>query len=332
MSLRVTDVVKSYEREQRALNGVSLEVAPGELLAVVGPSGSGKSTLLRCIAGLETPDVGKVEVAGKDVTGAAPGDRDVAMIFQDLALYPHLSVRQNIAFPLLARKASKDEVTSKVDTVSASLGLTQLLDRLPQALSGGERRRVAIARAVIREPQLFLMDEPLSNLDAELKLKVQEDLRALQQRLGVATVYVTHDQAEAIALGEKLAVMRAGEVVQVGTPVQLYDSPETEWVARFFGRFPMNVMHGSAWGEPRTPKIGLRPESIDLITEGGGQVSGRIQALEILGPDLLVVLSIGGGSVRVVTGRSFTGAPGDEVGLIFDPSAIHRFDAGGARL
>lgn len=183
MSLAVRDLSKSYGSQVSALNGVVLDVKQGELVTIVGPSGSGKSTLLRCIAGLETPDRGTVEVGGRDVTTLPPGERDVAMIFQDLALYPHLTVRQNIAFPLLAKRTAKDEVTRKVDGVVLGLGLDGLLERRPHQLSGGERRRVAIARAVIREPQLFLMDEPLSNLDAQLKLHVQEELGDLQRRL-----------------------------------------------------------------------------------------------------------------------------------------------------
>lgn len=332
MSLSVRGLSKSYVRDRPALREVSLDVAEGELLAIVGPSGSGKSTLLRCVAGLETPDGGTVDLSGREITDVAPGDRDVAMIFQDLALYPHLSVRQNIAFPLLARKVARDVVKAKVDALAASLGLEDLLDRRPDELSGGERRRVAIARVVIREPQLFLMDEPLSNLDPQLKVKVQEELRDTQRRLGVATIYVTHDQSEAMALGERIAVMREGGVVQIGTPVELYDAPSTEWVARFFGRFPMNVMPGHLLGTPRIPQAGLRAEDVVLTDAREGRITARVKEIEILGPDILVILSSGDATLMAVVPRSFAGLPGDEFGIAYNEAALHPFGADGVRL
>ena len=330
MSLRVQGVTKDFSPSLQALKDVSLDVAAGELVAIVGPSGSGKSTLLRCIAGLESPDAGAIEVAGRDVSGAAPGERDVAMIFQDLALYPHLTVRQNIAFPLLARKTPKAEANKRVEDVGASLSLSAFLDRRPSELSGGERRRVAIGRAVIREPKLFLMDEPLSNLDAQLKLKVQEELAELQRRLAVATVYVTHDQAEAMLLGEKIVVMKDGRIEQVGAPLEIYDTPRTEWVARFFGRFPMNILPGEVLGAPGSPHVGVRPEDFTIVNDETG-IAAQVEKSESLGADTLVLARTGDHPLRVLVSRSFGVAPGDEIRLSVGRDRLHHFDADGSR-
>lgn len=330
MSLTVSGLTKSFTPSLRAVADVSLEVAPGELVAIVGPSGSGKSTLLRCVAGLEDPDAGSIEVGGRDVTRLAAGERDVAMIFQDLALYPHLTVRQNIAFPLLARKTPKAEAGKRAEDVAATLGLSALLDRRPSDISGGERRRVAIGRAVIREPKLFLMDEPLSNLDAQLKIRVQEELSDLQRRLGVATVYVTHDQAEAMILGQKVVVMKGGRVEQVGAPLEIYDTPRTEWVARFFGRFPMNVMPGALLGAPGSHRVGIRPEDLSVVLHDA-RVAGRVEQVESLGGDVLVRARVGDQLIRALVGRSFHGAPGDDIGFAFEDGRLHHFGEDGAR-
>ncbi|MGI8407270.1 MAG: ABC transporter ATP-binding protein [Actinomycetota bacterium] len=330
MSLTVEGLSKSYGATP-ALSDVTIDVDPAELVVIVGPSGSGKSTLLRCVAGLEQADGGTVEVAGRDVTKLPPGKRDVAMIFQDLALYPHLEVRQNIAFPLLAQRLSKDVVARKVETVALSLGLEDLLERRPQDLSGGERRRVAIARAIIREPQLFLMDEPLSNLDAQLKLRVQQELADLPRRLGITTVYVTHDQAEAMVLGQRIVVMKAGSVEQIGSPAEIYDLPKTEWVARFFGRFPMNVLPGEVLGAPGSLKAGVRPEDVALTDAASGRVRGVVEQVEVLGPDKLIVIRVGEETLRSVAARTCAAVPGDEVGLTFEDARLHRFDISGER-
>src|SRR5690348_9719626 len=215
-----------------AVDDVSLEIADGEFLVLVGPSGCGKSTLLRLIAGLEEPTTGSISIGGRDVTGLAPRDRDIAMVFQTYALYPHMSVRQNLGYGLKTRKTPKAEITRLVDEVAGLLGLTDLLDRKPAQLSGGQRQRVAMGRAIVRKPQAFLMDEPLSNLDAKLRVGMRASVAQLHHRLGTTTVYVTHDQVEAMTLGQRVAVMRDGKILQVDAPQRLYAAPRNLFIAR----------------------------------------------------------------------------------------------------
>ena len=229
-------------RRTVALDGVDLDVGQGELVVVVGPSGSGKTTLLRSVAGLDRLEAGRVEIDGVDVTDEPPGRRNIAMVFQDFALLPHLSVRDNIGFGELARGGGRSRTRHKVDEAAAVLELSDLLDRRPGELSGGERQRVALARAIVREPSVFLLDEPLSSLDTELRLRARAEIRALQRRLGVATLHVTHDQHEALALADRIVVLRAGRVEQVGTPTELFGRPATAFVARFVSPLPMNLV------------------------------------------------------------------------------------------
>ncbi|MFP5298430.1 MAG: ABC transporter ATP-binding protein [Actinomycetota bacterium] len=325
MTIRVEGLVKSYGRSAPpALREVDLEVAEGEMLVIVGPSGSGKSTLLRCIAGLESLDRGTIEVAGRDVTNAEPGDRDVAMVFQDYALYPHLDVATNIGFPLLARKVPQAQVDEAVAKTSDLLGIAPLLRRRPAELSGGERRRVSLARAVVREPAAFLMDEPLSNLDAALKLRVQSELRALQAELEATTLYVTHDQIEAMTIGHRIAVLRSGAIEQVGTPLDLYDRPANVFVASFLGRTPMNLFPADMLGPPNgAATVGIRPEHLRITIEG--RLRGRVTALDELGSETLAELVVADRTVFVRTSRDNAPVVGQDVALDVEERHIYRF-------
>jgi multiple sugar transport system ATP-binding protein len=243
--IAIRGVTKSYDGRTRAVDAVDLDIADGELLVLVGPSGCGKSTLLRMIAGLEEVTEGSISIGDRDVTTAQPKDRDIAMVFQSYALYPHMSVARNIGYPLKLAKAPKDEIARRVAEVADVLQLTQVLDRRPSQLSGGQRQRVAMGRAIIRHPQAFLMDEPLSNLDAKLRVEMRAEIARLQRELAVTTVYVTHDQTEAMTMGTRVAVLRDGHLLQVDTPQRLYDGPVDLFVATFIGSPAMNLFAGS---------------------------------------------------------------------------------------
>ena len=243
--IAIRGVTKSYDGRTRAVDAVDLEIADGELLVLVGPSGCGKSTLLRMLAGLEEVTEGTISIGDRDVTTAQPKDRDIAMVFQSYALYPHMSVAKNIGYPLKLAKAPKDEIARRVAEVAEVLQLTQVLDRRPSQLSGGQRQRVAMGRAIIRHPQAFLMDEPLSNLDAKLRVEMRAEIARLQRELAVTTVYVTHDQTEAMTMGTRVAVLRDGHLLQVDTPQRLYDEPVDLFVATFIGSPAMNLFAGT---------------------------------------------------------------------------------------
>jgi multiple sugar transport system ATP-binding protein len=269
-----------------AVDDVSLEIAHGEFLVLVGPSGCGKSTLLRMIAGLEEVTQGRISIGSREVTDLAPRQRDIAMVFQSYALYPHMSVRKNIGYGLKVRKTPKDEARRRVEEVAELLGLETMLDRKPAQLSGGQRQRVAMGRAIVREPKAFLMDEPLSNLDAKLRVEMRASLAQLHARLGVTSVYVTHDQTEAMTLGQRVAVLDAGRILQVDSPQRLYDHPANAFVAAFIGTPAMNLVEGSLGGDEvsfggfqvpldrvRRPKfgqgrvvVGIRPEAFDEVS------------------------------------------------------------------
>src|SRR6476660_1185678 len=242
--IRLAEVTKSFGAVT-AVDGVSLDIADGEFLVLVGPSGCGKSTLLRMIAGLEDVTAGEIWIGDEDVTDLAPRSRDIAMVFQTYALYPHMTVRQNMGYGLKARKTPKAEIARRVEEVAKLLGLEDLLERRPAQLSGGQRQRVAMGRAIAREPQAFLLDEPLSNLDAKLRVGMRASLAQLHHRLGVTTVYVTHDQVEAMTLGRRVAVMRAGKILQVDTPHHLYHQPRDLFVAAFIGSPTMNLVEAA---------------------------------------------------------------------------------------
>ena len=333
MTLRVTEAHKSYRSRTRnivALKGVDIAAAAEELLVVVGPSGSGKSTLLRAVAGLEELDSGTVEIAGRDVTHAAPGERNVAMVFQEYALYPHLSVFENIAFGLRARRAAG--VEEAVREAADHLGLTDALERRPDEVSGGERQRVALARALVRRPVAFLMDEPLSNLDAELRLRMRAEIRDLHRRAGATTVYVTHDQIEAMTMGDRVAVLRDGCVEQVAPPRELYEHPANVFVARFIGNPPMNILPASLLGaDDRTSTVGLRPERMILVREDG-RLHGRVVRVEATGADALVHVDTSGHVLVVRTTPQHAPEEGSEAAVAFADQDVHAFDAAGARI
>jgi multiple sugar transport system ATP-binding protein len=297
-----------------AVDDVSLEIADGEFLVLVGPSGCGKSTLLRMIAGLEQVTRGWISIGGRDVTDLAPKDRDIAMVFQSYALYPHMSVRQNLGYGLKARGTGKAETARRVDEVAALLGLSALLDRRPAQLSGGQRQRVAMGRAIAREPQAYLLDEPLSNLDAQLRVGMRASLSQLHRRLGVTTVYVTHDQVEAMTLGQRVAVMRNGKIVQIDTPQRLYTEPRDVFVAGFigspamnlveativdggvrFGQFHVPFTEGSApAGLPERVVLGIRPEAFEDAAFAAAlpRIPVVVEVLEELGSDAHVFFHV----------------------------------------
>ena len=281
--IAIRGVTKSYDGRTRAVDAVDLDIADGELLVLVGPSGCGKSTLLRMIAGLEEVTEGAISIGDRDVTTAQPKDRDIAMVFQSYALYPHMSVAKNIGYPLKLAKAPKDEVARRVAEVAEVLQLTQVLDRRPSQLSGGQRQRVAMGRAIIRHPRAFLMDEPLSNLDAKLRVEMRAEIARLQRELAVTTVYVTHDQTEAMTMGTRVAVLRDGHLLQIDTPQRLYDEPVDLFVATFIGSPAMNLFAGTVEraGEgdaaPLAVRLGNQRLALDpAVVAGHPDVAGRI--------------------------------------------------------
>ena len=275
----LADVDKVYDNGFHAVKDLSLNVADGEFLVLVGPSGCGKTTALRMIAGLEDITDGELKIGDRLVNAVPPRDRDIAMVFQSYALYPHLSVRDNIGFGLQLRKQDKAEITRKVENAAALLDLTQYLDRKPRQLSGGQRQRVAMGRALVREPSVFLMDEPLSNLDAKLRVQMRSEIAQIQRRLGTTTIYVTHDQVEAMTMGDRVAVMRLGVLQQVAVPSELYDNPANTFVAGFIGTPPMNLFHADLTLDADEPHLMIGPERVALPA----RVLDRIPGLRAFG-------------------------------------------------
>jgi ABC-type sugar transport system ATPase subunit len=315
-------------RAAAALQGVDLAVEPGELVAVLGPSGSGKSTLLRTIAGLEPADAGRVLIDGADQAAVPPARRGVAMVFQSFALFPHLSVERNIGFGLRAR----GEPTGAVLEAARSLRLEELLDRRPGELSGGERQRVALARALVAAPRVLLLDEPLSNLDAQLRASARTEIRRVQERTGVTTLHVTHDQDEALALGHRVAVLRDGRVVQVGTPDELWERPASTWVARFVGTPPMNVLRAPLAGLDaggHEGVIGFRAEDAEVRP---GDSAIVFELAERVGAQRLWHLRAGEDAVIVRAPDSQAPSPGAPVRVQVAPAAVRRFGADGSAL
>jgi ABC-type sugar transport system ATPase subunit len=321
----------------RVLGEVSLEIADGELLVLVGPSGCGKSTLLRCIAGLEEPTRGAVFIDGADVTRAAPRDRDLAMVFQSYALYPHLTVRENLAFGLKMRKTPAAEIAVRVDEAAAMLDLGALVDRRPAQLSGGQRQRVAMGRAVVRRPKAFLFDEPLSNLDASLRGQMRVELLRLHQRLGATMIYVTHDQVEAMTLADRIAVLHAGALQQVGPPSELYARPANLFVARFLGTPEMNVVDAAAaraaglcgdLPHPAAAQLGIRAE--DLRLGGEGAARATVEVVEHLGWEALAHLALDG--LRLIARVESAAAPAVGATVAVAAINVHAFDSSGRRL
>jgi len=337
------DVWKQFvSQTAAAVRGLSLDVHDHELLVLLGPSGCGKTTALRMLAGLEEVDRGDIRIDGRSVVGLEPKDRDVALVFQSYALYPHLSARENIRYPLKLRKLARVEQDRKVDAVAEMLGIGHLLPRRPVQLSGGEQQRVALARAIVREARGFLMDEPLSNLDAKLRVHTRTELKTLQRELGTTMVFVTHDQAEAMSLAHRIAIMSAGVLQQVGTPDEVYDHPANLFVAEFIGSPPMNILDArrdgdvlivsGEWRLPAPPlhgplggalAVGLRPEGIAIAAEGQ---PAEVVAVEPLGSEVIVDVRVAGQALKVRAAPDVRPTPGTTVRLRADPAAVRVFD------
>ena len=339
-------VSKTYAGGVDAVRGVSLVVESGEFMVFVGPSGCGKSTLLRMIAGLEATTTGRIEIRGRDVTNFAPRDRDIAMVFQNYALYPHKTVRKNLGFALKVRGVSAEEIERRVTDAARLLALEEFLDRRPSSLSGGQRQRVAIGRAIVREPTAFLMDEPLSNLDAKLRVAMRTEIKELHQRLKTTTVYVTHDQIEAMTMADKIVVMHDGIVEQIGRPLELYDHPDNLFVAGFIGSPAMNFLKGHicsngraefegpggvrlplatapSASEGRPAVYGVRPEHFVIADDGA---DAEVQVVEPTGSEIQVVAKVGGEDVIAVFRERHQFHPGDKIRLKPDPRLVHLFD------
>jgi multiple sugar transport system ATP-binding protein len=305
--------------------GADLEIRNGEFIVFVGPSGCGKSTLLRLIAGLEDLTSGVIEIDGKDVTDSAPSQRGLAMVFQSYALYPHMSVRNNIAFGLKMAGVPKAEIDEKVAKAAATLNLTDYLDRKPRQLSGGQRQRVAIGRAIVRQPEAFLFDEPLSNLDAALRVNMRVFIMQLHKDLGSTMIYVTHDQVEAMTMADRIVVLNRGNIEQVGSPLELYNKPDSLFVAGFIGSPKMNFITGSEAARHNARTIGVRPEHIEIVT-GKGMWNGKIALAEHLGADsFLHVDTDQAGRLVVRAPGDFRGKEGDGISLKPDLSRLHMF-------
>ncbi|HSH91469.1 MAG TPA: ABC transporter ATP-binding protein [Ramlibacter sp.] len=334
-SIQLVDVAKRWG-DTTALEEIQLNIESGSFCVLLGPSGCGKSTTLRIIAGLETASSGRVVIDGRDVTGLPPAQRGVAMVFQNYALFPHLSVADNIAFGLSVRKVPADETAKRLAQTAELLGLTPLLDRKPSQLSGGQQQRVALGRALVAQAKVCLMDEPLSNLDAQLRQEMRTELRQLQQRLGLTVVYVTHDQAEAMSMADQVVLLHRGRIEQAATPRALYAQPATTFAASFIGTPSMNLLKldgdriaGSEVPAGRAASwLGVRPESVTL----GGHVPATVRSIEYLGADLILHCGVGTESLTVRTGGQAELAAGSEVLLDWEPSAAHHFDSQGQRL
>jgi ABC-type sugar transport system ATPase subunit len=319
-----------------ALAGLDLTIASGERLALVGPSGSGKSTVLRVIAGLERPTAGRVCVGGTDVTDAPPERRDLTMVFQSYALYPHMTVRANLGFGLRMQRRPPDEIRSRVETTADALGIRALLDRMPAQLSGGQRQRVALGRAIVRQPKAFLFDEPLSNLDPRLRGDVRAELIRLHDRLRATMIYVTHDQEEAMTLGQRIAVLRDGVLEQTGTPEELYARPANSFVATFLGSPPMNLVPGRMLGA-REPQVtaGIRPHDLSLAPpDGDVPLRGVVDVVEPLGHARVVHVAVDADARLTIVTSADTPAPqpGVPVGVEVRHDRVHWFDRDGRRV
>ena len=360
-SVTLDGVTKVFDDGTVAVDHVDLEIADGELLVLVGPSGSGKTTVLRLTAGLEELTDGEIRIGSRVVNGLHPMDRDIAMVFQSYALYPHMTVRENVGFGLRLRHTSKREIRERVDAAAAKLGLTDLLDRKPGQLSGGQRQRVAMGRAIVRDPEAFLMDEPLSNLDAKLRVQMRAEIQRLQNELGTTTMYVTHDQVEAMTMGDRVAVMHEGRLVQIDTPQALYANPADLFVAGFIGSPAMNFVRAQLEGSNGTlvasfgstelelstrllPAsvagraggeviVGLRPEHLEIATDGCGKpiLRAPVALAEPVGSQVIVHLdldsvSIGDSDFCACLDSRSACDRGEQLDLAVDPASLHFFD------
>ncbi|HET7634596.1 MAG TPA: ABC transporter ATP-binding protein [Burkholderiales bacterium] len=323
----------------KAVDTVSFEVRAGSLVVLLGPSGCGKSTTLRLIAGLETADSGRILIGGRDVTFDPPAKRRVSMVFQSYALFPHLSVSENLVFGLKVRKVPAAERAARLQRVAELLGLDQLLERKPSQLSGGQQQRVALGRAIIAQTPVCLMDEPLSNLDAQLRNEMRREIRALQQKLGITMVYVTHDQTEAMSMADQVILLNGGHVEQDAPPAELYAHPATVFAARFIGTPPMNIIdpshipaaaaHALATGTDDGALVGVRPEDITIVP--GSSVMAQVTAIEYLGADSIIACVLGTEPIVVRAQGRVELAVGAEIRLAWPPQAVHRFDAASGR-
>ena len=339
-SVEIRNVVKSFGSTS-VLHGVSVDIEDGEFVVLVGPSGCGKSTLLRMLAGLENITGGEIAIGGRVVNNVPPKDRDIAMVFQNYALYPHMTVFENMAFSMKLAKASKEVMQTEVARAAKILGLEALLDRYPRQLSGGQRQRVAMGRAIVRDPQVFLFDEPLSNLDAKLRVQMRSEIRELHQRLRVTTVYVTHDQIEAMTMADKIVVMELGHIRQAGPPLELYDKPANLFVAGFIGSPAMNLLEGRiehgafltpdgvswplpAGNHPDGPAVyGIRPEHFRLAGDG---MPAEVVVVEPMGSETLVMLRIGQTRVNGVFRERISAKAGDILPVLPSAALAHLFD------
>ncbi len=337
-SIRLINVSKQFGEtgETRALDGIHLEIAPASFCVLLGPSGCGKSTTLRIVAGLESASAGQVLIDGRDVTSLAPSQRGIAMVFQNYALFPHLTVADNIAFGLQVRKVEKAEAARRLEHAASLLGLSTLLQRKPSQLSGGQQQRVALGRALVAQTRVCLMDEPLSNLDAQLRQEMRHELRELQQRLGLTVVYVTHDQAEAMSMADQVVLLNQGRIEQDAAPRALYARPASTFAARFIGTPAMNLIKldgqriaGSDIAVSRSAHtIGVRPEAVAL----GGPVAAQVRSFEYLGADLVLRCAVGSEQIVVRAEGRTDLAEGSAVTLGWQPEDEHYFDAQGQRV
>jgi multiple sugar transport system ATP-binding protein len=312
------------------IKGADLDIADGAFVVFVGPSGCGKTTLLRLIAGLEDVSGGRILIDGNNVVDVPPAKRGLSMVFQSYALYPHMSVRGNIAFGLKMAGLPKAEINQKVEAAAATLNLTPYLDRKPRELSGGQRQRVAIGRAIVREPKAFLFDEPLSNLDAALRVQMRLEVTRLQKQLGTTAIYVTHDQVEAMTMADKIVVLNAGRIEQYGSPIELYQKPANLFVAGFIGSPKMNLITGAEAAKHNATTIGVRPEHVGIVDEGGEGWAGKVVIAEHLGSDTFLYVdagALGTLTVRCVGEKRLSA--GDPVTLRPEPNRIYRFDSDG---
>ena len=326
----------------QVLKNFELEVEPGEFVVLLGASGSGKTTALRILSGLETPTAGRVYIEDQDVTDILPKYRNISMVFQSYALYPHKTVAENIGFPLKVRKVAKPEMDSAIVEAARQVQLDGLLERYPRELSGGQRQRVALARAIIRRPSVFLMDEPLSNLDAKLRGHMRAELKHMQQSMGITTIYVTHDQIEAMTLAHRVAILEKGVLQQLASPAEIYNNPANLFVAQFIGSPPMNVVHGTLDGSDFVTQgvrintqvqgnldkavMGIRPEDCTVASAAEGMLTGKIYTNELIGDHTLVTVDWGGDQISVKAPKDFTGMQGDDIGLVIPSDRLFIFD------
>jgi len=330
-AVRLETIGKSFGKT-RVVEGIDLAIESGEFIVLVGSSGSGKSTLLRMIAGLETPSEGRIYIGGRDVTDLEPAKRNVSMVFQSYALYPHMTVRQNIGFGLKLAKTDKAQAEAAVIRVADMLEIGDLLDRKPGQLSGGQRQRVAIARAIVREPEVFLFDEPLSNLDAGLRSRTRMEIKGLHRSLATTMIYVTHDQVEAMSLADRMVILHDGKIAQIGPPAEIYRRPANLYVAGFLGSPPMNFLEPQAlsldFGSAAT--IGIRPEDIEI---GAGGIDGEVTMVEELGEARIIHIRLGDGiEIAVRDSGSHHPTSGSSISLRLPDDRLHHFDAEGRRI